>query len=726
MKKLLLILSVAFIVFKTITDISPVPDELLPAGQVYKKLSIRDRLGAPLVISYQDDLNTHNYISISSIPEFLKNAFLFLEDKRFFDHEGVDWRARLSAVYQNIKNLKVVRGASTITEQTVRILHPRPRTVWARWIEGFEASKFEQKFQKEEIFEFYLNEVPYAGKKRGVVQAAYTYFDRDLDTLNKLEMLCLAYLVRAPSRFDPLKNKLPLQARLKKIAQEMKQKNLISEYDLRDIENTELKISPFEFKPDMSHFVKFVEAGRSEMPASAVSNGKLISTIDSEIQSKVRILLEHRIKELSEKNVQDGAVLVVDHRENQILAWVNAGSFSSAADSSQIDAITALRQPGSTLKPFLYALALENGWNAATIINDSPLIHAVGNGMHNYRNYSRIHYGDIRLREALANSLNIPAIHTITFTGVGEFHKLLFKLGFKSLSQPSTFYGEGLALGNGEVSLLDLVTAYTVLAKGGVKEKLSFIRNDKSAASDRVISKETSILISDILSDPIARRHEFGRFGVLDFPMQTAVKTGTSTDFHDVWAVGYSHDFTVGIWLGNLNRQAMHDVSGASGPGLLLRSIFSELYKHKEPSPLYRKSDLQKQVVCAISGKLPGETCPRVDEVFNPQHLPEELCALDHASLKKSQDSIEYPSVMFPTPGLQIAMDPRVPDENEAIRFRLKDANNAEKIEWIIDGKAGEENLWLLAKGSHSVYARVFAPQQSEVFNTDVVNFYVK
>jgi penicillin-binding protein 1C len=724
MRKILFVSVLAGFGLLTYFSMGSCPESLLPEKADFKKISVRDRQGRAMLVSYGDKLNFHDYLELSEIPEFLKKAFIYNEDKRFFYHHGADWKARLAAIYQNITNFRIVRGASTITEQVVRILTPRKRTLWSRWIEGFEAHALENKFKKEEILEFYLNEVPYAENRRGIAQASRAYFSRDVDTLNEIEMLCLAYLVRAPGKLDPLKNKKVLESKLKSLAQEMFNAEAITEPEFQAIENSELKIKPFQFKSDMSHFVNYIEDNRTDNIASISPYGKLISTIDSQIQNKTRILLEERLKELSQKNVNDGAVLILDNINNEFLAWVNSGSPESGKDAGYIDAVRALRQPGSALKPFLYALALENGWTASTILNDRPLIQAVGNGLHTYRNYSRVHYGNIRLREALGNSLNIPAILTIDFLGVREFYQFLHRLGFESLTKPASFYGEGLALGNGEVSLLELVKAYSILAKDGLKENFSYVLGATKPGSERLISSESASIISDILSDSNSRRFEFGRYGVFSFPMQTAVKTGTSTDFHDVWAIGYTRHYTVGIWMGNLNREAMLDVSGASGPGILLRSIFNELYKNKDSAPLIKVPSLQKKEICAISGKLAGPACPKIDEIFDSRHVPSEICTELHDS--QDVESHGPPAIMFPTPGLQIAMDPRVPDENEAIKFKLKEQSKRQKVAWMLDGEEYNKNLWLLEKGSHNVFARVFDEKSRSVYTTEAVNFYVK
>ncbi|MDM8569127.1 DUF2304 family protein, partial [Thiotrichales bacterium HSG1] len=280
------------------------------------------------------------------------------------------------------------------------------------------------------------------------------------------------------------------------------------------------------------------------------------------IQSITQQILDQQIQNIF--SVKHGAVLVVDHQTGEVLAWVNAGKPS---ERSQIDAITTPRQPGSTLKPFLYGLALEKGWTAATLINDVPLAEAVGTGMHSYHNYSRHYYGAISLREALGNSLNIPAIRTIQQFGVETFLHRLHQLGMTSLTAAPEHYGDGLALGNGEVTLFELVQAYTVLANNGFFQPLKVLRDAPTSDVQTIFNSQISSIITDILSDPEARRLEFGNG--LRLPLQTAIKTGTSSDYRDAWTVGFNYKYKVGIVLGNLYQQPMSQVSGASGPALI-------------------------------------------------------------------------------------------------------------------------------------------------------------
>lgn len=724
------------LIISTACSVRLFPNSLQFVEGELKKVQVLDRNGVPLSLTYHNDWNIQEQRVLSAMPPFLVNSFIFAEDKRFYTHSGVDWWARLHSVVQNVLAGRSVRGASTITEQVVRLLHPRPRTIWSRWIEGNEAVSLEKRFSKSEILEFYLNQVPFGGRRRGVAQAARYYWDRDLDTLSKKEMLALAVIVRAPAKLDLRRNvKAPLAA-IDRLAKRLALNDLITVDELQETAADTLQIAPPKFPSYASHFVHYVHS--RVVDPQKYTRGRVLSTIDASLQQRVNEILESRVKDLERREVADGAVLVVDNRTGEILAWVNAGDFENAKAGSQIDAVLTPRQPGSTLKPFLYALAISKGWTASTIINDAPLAQAVGLGMHNYRNYSRTFYGKIRLREALGNSLNVPAIKAIKFTGKSAFLNWLKELGFGTLKQHSDFYGEGLALGNGEVSLYELVQAYRVIANHGVYTPLTALRRpDGEVRRDerrQVMSSKVSSLIADILADPQARRREFGSGGILQLPVQTAVKTGTSSDYRDAWAVGFSEHFTVGVWMGNLNRFSMREVSGAVGPALVLRSVFAELNRRQDTRGLYVSPQLISRTVCAETGELAAPHCPTINEWFLPEHEPKELCH-SHATEVGEQFVAPQadPVITFPTPGLQMALDPRIPDSLEYFPFELNSDISLKRAEWLVDGlvagtssMASGRFLWPLNRGRHTVQARVWLADARGERSTPVVGFRVR
>lgn len=723
--------AIGLFAFATFVSIEPLPQKLIPEVKDLDRLRIVDRFGVPISVRFGGKLNITDYVPLGTIDSFLKQAFILAEDKRFYQHAGVDWQARLHAVWQNLKALRIVRGASTISEQVVRILHPRPRTLWSRWIEGFEAKNLEKSFTKDEILEFYLNEVPYGSERRGIVQAARLYFGRDISTLNNSEMLALASIVRAPTSLDPGSAKANLLKTSTRLLNTVRENGVSINEEKLNLELAQINKKQEIVNFDNYQFVQYVKKISKELPTEFLVNNRLVTTLDSSLQRFCSKILNERLRTLKKRNVRNGAILVVDHEKNEVLAWVNANSDEKSEPDSYIDAVLTPRQPGSALKPFLYSLALEKGWTAATLIEDQPIAQAVGLGIHSYRNYSRLYYGSVRLRDALANSLNIPAVRTVGYVGVPQFYTLLRKLGFESLDKTPEFYGEGLALGNGEVSLFELVRAYATLARGGVSAEISVVKDGarQSMEPKRIFSEESATIIGNILSDRLARRLEFGSSGILSLPQQTAIKTGTSSDFKDIWAVGYSGPYTVGIWMGNLDREPTRELTGASGPALVLRGIFHELNKREFSSNLGTKALIGKRI-CSISGKLAGKHCPVMDEWFNPKVVPLDTCSENHKDELANVET-DRPSIMVPTAGLQIAMDPRIPDEKEALALQLRDKQGLLSTRWFVDNELFAETKktslpWKLQKGQHSVWAEALYKNSGEFVETEPINFVVK
>ena len=727
-----LTLSGVTLVLVTAAALQSVPEELPPGSAAVQQPQLTDRHGVPLSVTYQNDWNVHDVVDLHAIPELLQLAFVESEDQRFYRHRGVDWLARSHALAQNLLAMRARRGASTITEQVVRILHPRQRTLWSRWLEGFEAVQLEERFSKLKILEFYLNQVPYARQRRGVGQAARDYFDRDLDTLSAKEILALAVLVRSPSRLDLIHSTEQIQQPIESLGERLHAKGILPQELLSAIKDTPLVLVRPKSSVEATHFVRFI---RSRLPSG--SSARVISTLDGVLQDQVQMILDRQLESLSTRHVAHGAALVVDHESDEILAWVNAGGFS-LLEGSQIDKVTTTRQPGSTLKPFLYAMALEKGWTPATLIDDSPFAQPVGHGLHNYRNYSRYYYGPLRLREALANSLNVPAVKSVNFAGRSEFLHRLRQLGFNHLDKHPDHYGDGLVLGNGEVTLLSLVQAYAALAHGGELRPLQYLAGRQNPERPiRVFGPEVSSLVADILSDPEARALEFGRNSVLALPVPAAVKTGTSSDYRDAWAVGFSHRFTVGVWMGNLGRQPMREVTGSLGPGMVLRSIFAELHRNVESRPLFLSRKLSRHSICRVSGKLPTDHCPTVGEWFRPGNQPHDICPLHISStVTEAQPAVvalDRVRIQSPTPGLHLAMDPRIPDELEYFPFQLGPVPTQSRVEWILDDRvlastSGQEPsyLWQVSLGSHKLRARLWRDNRDRPVETEPVVFLVK
>jgi penicillin-binding protein 1C len=684
-------------------QIRNMPDSLTGLLDEVRKPQLKDRNGRPITVTYANRWNSGAYMPLHQLPESLRSLFIVSEDKRFYSHKGVDWAARFHALFQNVFSLHAVRGASTITEQVVRMINPRPRTLWSRYLEGCEARILERKHSKDDILEFYLNQVPYSSNRRGVVQAAEYYFNRSPDTLSLKEMLALVVLVRAPSYYDPYKNPDKIESPVGILARSLFDRGMISKDDLDLVSNSPLSLERPVHEVDAVHFARFVYDSSGGI---FQDKKKITTTLDVSVQEKVESLMDKILKTLSDKKVKNGACLVADHETGEILAWVSRSAINGDQSGKHIDGVTTPRQPGSSLKPFLYALALDKGWTAAQAIDDSPLTNPVGRGLHTYHNYSRVHYGWVTLREALGNSLNIPAVKAIRFTGYADYLARLHELGFKSLKRHPDFYGDGLALGCGEVTLLEMVQAYCVLANKGVFVPVRATdpagTPQRASCVKRVFSEESASLIGNILADPGARKLEFGGDGLLNFPVETAVKTGTSSDYRDSWAVGFNHRFVVGAWMGNFDSRPMNGITGSTGPAFLLRSVFAELNREGETRPLFLSPKLVKKEIRVGSQGKEGDSARRF-EWFARGHLPKQTAVM------AAQNNIGF---LKPVNGREMAMDPRIPDASEAFQFELSGVGDHDSVTWILDGKIlgtsrGSRYLWFLRKGKHGVSARV-------------------
>jgi penicillin-binding protein 1C len=739
-----------FVAIATKRSLQEFPGGLDVARDGIVKPVVLARDGTRLSVSLQNAWNTTDIVPLQDMPEFLKRAFVLSEDQHFYEHRGVDWSARVAASWQNLIHGEAVRGASTITEQVVRMLHPRRRTLWSRWLEGFEARRLESRFSKNEILAFYLNQVPYTDRRRGILQAARYYYDRDLGTLSKAEALSLVVLVRSPQGMDLRRNPKRAVQAINRLADRLLVTGDLLMADRERIRNMSLQLTGPHSPLDASHFVRRVLQQSAENGAAMPA--RLQTSLDAYLQSQMQEVLDTALTSLAKRKVRDGGMLVIDHQRNEILAWVvgRARSAKDPADGERVlgyDTVLMPRQPGSTMKPLLYAMALERGWTAATLIDDSEFSESIGAGLHTFHNYSRVHYGPIRLREALGNSLNVPAVKTLKVVGTEPFLDRLHQLGIVSLRQHPDFYGDGLALGNGEVSLYEMAQAYTTLARRGRFRPLVATMGDMPAAADvQVYSPEVASLIGNIMADPDARRLEFGPG--LQFPVETAVKTGTSNDYRDAWAIGFDYAHTVAVWMGNLDGSAMNGVTGSVGPALVLRSAFALLNRGQDTRGLWMSPRLVPLTICRKSGLPADRRCESMTEWFVPNTAP---AAAVHATQAASEHSTtsgpgtaasasarthptraatEY-RIVEPTPGLQLARDPRIPDELEAFTMSVAPVPDLREVEWHIDGVPVSRThsgtlTWHLLPGPHEVFAQIRVGDSDEMHTTEPVRFYVR
>lgn len=674
----------------------PLPATLVSAAPSSAPLHFVAADGTPLNRSYRGRFNRVDALPSWRMPSLLRTAFVASEDRRYWQHGGVDWRARFAALWGNLRAGQVERGASTIGEQVTRILQPRPHTYWSHWIAGIEAGRLLRHFGHAQVLDFYLNQVPYGARRRGVAQAAHYYFGRDPDALDPAEQLALAVLVRSPSRYDPRRHPPALRRAVDQLAGRMLTAGTIDATQAEAIRRAPIQPGQQVLAVEAGPFVLHA-AERAR--ALGLTGPVLKTTLDPDLQRFVQQVLDQRVRTLTTRGVRNAAALVVDNATGAVLAWVVAPQHGPFA----IDPVLAPRQPGSTLKPFVYGLAMARlGWQPDTVIEDAPLAENVREGLHRYRNYSGRYYGKVSLRYALANSLNIPAVKTAQAVGVPVILDLLHRLGFSTFDQTADFYGPAIVLGDGGVRLFDLVQGYASLARRGRYLPLHVLADAAQPDSVPVLPAPVTSLLASILSDPNARSAEFGADSVLDLPLPTAVKTGTSSDYRDIWTMGFDDRYTVGVWMGRLDGGSTDDLTGSSGPAPVLRQIFARLRTAAPYAGLWHSPALQAVHTCEWIG--PPPCVQRGD-----WHLGDVQAPVTSPSTAAPRVAIARP-----LPGEMLAIDPRLPAATQRYRFTLDSTGQAiRRVAWQLDGKplavtTDGVTSWQIVPGPHTLSARVW------------------
>ncbi len=579
-----------------------------PADLALKdNVTILDRTGRVLQTLPDERGERHEWVSIAQIPEPLIHSFIAAEDERFFFHPGFDPVAILRAAFSNLSEGRIVSGASTLTQQMVRQVYARPRTFSGKFLEVVRAGKAEWYLSKSQVLEQYLNRVPLGNNLMGVGIASEVYFGKPLSTLTTAEMATLAALPKSPGRLSPYRQDTGrLRNRRNWILERMVQLGFLSEAESLRSREEPLKVAPKRFSFEAPHLVNLlVERGLTEGASSTLQ-----TTLDSQIQTRLQaILFSHRIR-LLEGGATQAAGLVVSNRDNEVLALAGSLEYSER-DLGYNNGIKALRSPGSALKPFLYGLALDQGYTAATLLEDTRHHYRSVQGEYYPRNSNREEYGPTTVRTALGNSLNLSAVRMIGLVGPNDFYRFLEELHLiNSPEKGPGFYGMGLAIGNPEVTLEQLVTAYAMLAHGGQYHPLRYLPHGPCEAGQQVLSPQATFIIGDILADPSSRLLTFGGSAALDFPYRVAWKTGTSTHYRDCWIVGYTPEYTVGVWVGNFNGAPMNKLGGASGAGPIFAEILKFLYRDSSPGAFPVPEGVVQEEVCGYSGMQRTGHCP--------------------------------------------------------------------------------------------------------------------
>lgn len=617
---------------------TPVPEELSKAS-LTSSLRVYDRNERLVRELRTRDGRKTGWVSLEEVAPDVVACLLSAEDSRFRLHPGIDPLAITRAAYRAAVARRIVSGASTLTQQLARRLVPRPRTLWGKLREAAVALRIEASFDKDRILTEYLNRIEFGPNLVGIDAASRHYFDKPARVLDLAESAALIALVRGPGYYDPRKGTVRLERRRNWVLTRVRERQAAPEARISRAEREPIRIRSAEASSGGEHFAFALSASRP-VKAHGSAPFALYSTLDLELQRDVEAIAQRSAAELRQVLATALSALVVDNRTGDVLAYVGSPDYFAVAALGANDGVRALRQPGSTLKPFIYAAAMERlGWNAATLLPDLGLELSTPSGPYVPRNYNGREHGPVRLRVALANSLNLPAVRTVVRIGPAAALSMLKRFGFASLSRDAEHYGAAIALGDGEVRLTELAAAYSALARDGEWRPLRYLRRaefpDRQSEvfglepPRRVLPSSIARQITSMLADERARRPSFGADSVLSFAFPAAAKTGTSKGFRDNWAIGYTREVTVAVWVGNFDGRPMVQSSGVSGAGPVFQAVMERAMRGRRPEPLTSDEGFIEQEICPLSGALPSSACPhRVRESFLPAAVPNVSCEM--------------------------------------------------------------------------------------------------
>lgn len=731
--------------------LGPIPPELLD-DRSSESAVVLDRNGVRLYEALSGDGTRTVKLTASDLPPTLVGATVAAEDRRFWSHPGVDVIAVGRAMRRNLAERQVVEGGSTISQQVAKLLltrryGPRNRGLRAKAWEAILALRLEHRFTKREILAMYLNLASYGNQMVGAERASRAYFGRGASMLTPAQAAFLAGLPQRPTGFNPYKDagaKSAL-ARQRSVLRRMEEVGALTHAEAQEARDEHLTLMRETSSFRAPHFVAMVLAATAgSRPA------RIQTTLDAALQDDIAGIIRSHRRSLDKHGAENVAVVVLDNRSGQWLAWEGSGDYADAAHGGAINGPLTARQPGSALKPFTYALAFEQGFSPASVLPDIPshFPTAETGVMYTPRNYDGRYRGPLLARSALAGSENVPAVALASELGVPALLRFLQRAGFTTFDRSAAYYGLGITLGNAEVRLAEMVAGYAAFARGGEWiEPTAMMGSDVAQQRHRLVSPRTAFWITDILSDDEAREFIFGRGGSLEFPFPVAVKTGTSQAYHDNWTIGYTPEVTVGVWVGNFDRSPLRQSSGVTGAAPIFHGVMLAANRRygRESFDDVVPPDVEARDVCALSGEVANAWCParRREWVATGQtavpcswhHMTEEGVlvvwppeyrewALRNVPLGPDLELTHFSrsgtspnrrraafEIVNPAPGAIYLIDPTLRPEFQALPLRAVSATPG-RIEWQIDGKSVGISLsdrpfmWSLSPGTHAVTAR--------------------
>jgi penicillin-binding protein 1C len=750
--------------------LGPLPAGLLDEADAVRSTTVYDRNGEVLYEA-RSDLGTREMrLRPDRLPPTLVSATLAAEDHRFQSHWGVDPIAMARATWRNVVALDRVEGGSTLTQQVAKLLldrraqlaagTPRRRGWFAKIDEAIVALRLEHRLSKAEILALYLNLAPYGNQIAGAERASRAYFGSDSSMLTPAQAAFLAALPQRPSRFNPWRSLAHATARQRVVLARMERRGFLPASAAAIARAERLRLAEEDARFLAPHFVGMVLADLPDPKPTRV-----VTTLDAALQRTIEGIVRSQRPLLEQHGATNVAIVVLDNTTSQWLAWEGSGNYGGDRGGA-INGPTSLRQPGSALKPFTYALAFESGESPATVLPDVPATFPTAEDgvIYTPRNYDNRFRGPLLARTALAGSINVPAVSLASDLGVANVLRFLRRAGFTTFDKTAAHYGLGLTLGNAEVRLDELTAAYAAFARGGEWRAPRTRLEPEARLADPVqlVSPRTAYWITDILADDDARAFIFGRGSQLDFPFPVAVKTGTSQAYHDNWTVGSSRHVTVGVWVGNFDRSPLIGSSGVTGAGPLFHAVMlaaearvTGAIAHVDGALLDPPATLVDTTICALSGMRAGDACPirrrerlasdaaqitgspcrwhqasggelvtlwperyRAWAAANGLRSPREreaevrlarqVPATAGASRPRSAAGLH---VAHPAEGTVFLIDPTLRAEFQAVPFRALGASAGE-VSWTVNGRAvgsasAEGSVaWPLQRGSHVAEVR--------------------
>ncbi len=644
----------------------------------------------------------YGYWPVTAVPDRVAAAILALEDRRFYAHPGIDPIALARAALSDITQARRVSGASTLAMQVARMQHPEARSLPDKAMEALTALVMTARYGRTEILEQYLTLAPFGQNSHGIAYAAQTYFDRPVADLSWAQIALLAAIPQAPSLYNPGNPaglaRAKVRARLALIR--LAAAGVIDPTDAAEAEDDLAAIAPLTYPhrpPAALHAILRIAA----LTATAPPALHIRSTIDLALQARATRLTRQRLFALHGEGARQAAVIILDRSTMQVLALVGSAAYAQA-DSGMVDYAIRWRSPGSTLKPFIFAQALDRAAIfPSTILNDSE---DTGTTL---EDADRRFMGPLLPAQALANSRNVPAAGLVRLDGLELSHWYLAReLGLSTQDLPGAQYGLTLAIGGMPTTLERLVTAYGALANGGTIRPLRWYGQQPAPPQHRVMSAQTAALVTLFLADPMARLPSFSRMGATEFPFPVAVKTGTSQGYRDAWVVEYDAHYLIGVWVGRPDGTPMNELGGATSAALIGQDILTAL-DHPETDgqddiSLPAPANTRPAELCATSGE-DNAPCAAYLLAYLPMNAP----------MVTAPPAAAAPRIVAPLNHADFILNPDAPPGLAVLALRTTAAGGA--VEWFVDGTPyrmatpGETLTWPAVPGRHVFVA--LAPQ---------------